>query len=81
MKALARTVSTEGAPQNSYCWYLCLQGGMQVLLASQGDSRRSAGGLTQASVKSLLLPGSWSVCDFVHTLRVKSLFPTALWEP
>lgn len=61
MKARAHTVSTEGAPQNSYCRYLCLQGGMQVLLASQGDSRRSAGGLTQASVKSLLLPGSWSV--------------------
>ena len=33
MKALACTVSTEGAPQNSYCRYLCLQGGLQVLLA------------------------------------------------
>lgn len=60
MKALAHTVSTEGAPQNNCCRYLYLQGGLQVLLASQEDSPASAGGLTQASVKSLLLPGSWS---------------------
>lgn len=59
MKAFACTVSTEGVPQNSYCRYLCLQDELQVLLASQGDFPGSAGGLTQASVKSLLLPGSW----------------------
>ena len=67
MKALACTVSTEGAPQNSYCRYLCLQGGLQVLLASQEDSPGSAGGLTQASVKSLLLPGP-GVCEILCTL-------------
>lgn len=60
MKAFACTVSTEGVPQNSYCRYLCLQDELQVLLASQGDFPGSAG-LTQASVNSLLLPGSWSV--------------------